>query len=111
MSETAEKPKTFNKQEVKAFLADISEQVELSQGNYLHSVLALNELIRQPNAEKVFDDGLKRQARDIWVKIKAAGAELNDPPLLFGYQAPVDKSSSSSSAKKKSSQKSTAKSK
>jgi hypothetical protein len=84
--ETAEKPKTFTKQEVKAFLADVSEQIESSQGNYLHSILALNEVVRQPNAEKLFDQTMKRQAVEIWTKIKSAGLELNDPPFLFGYQ-------------------------
>ena len=107
MSENTAKPTTFNKQEVKAFLADISEQVDNSQGSYLHSMLALNELIRQPNAEKIFDETLKRQAREIWIKIKGAGAELNEPPFLFGYKAPSSKSSSS--AKKKSTKKASSK--
>jgi len=84
--EKAEKPKTFTKQEVKAFLADVAEQVESSQGSYLHSILALNEVVRQPNAEKLFDQTMKRQAIEIWSSIKSAGLELNDPPFLFGYK-------------------------
>lgn len=93
-----EKNKKYTKQEVKGFLADISEHVKeeqgkVSQGNYLHSMLALNELLAQPNAEKLFDDNLKSQAREIWLKFKASGAELNDPPLLFGHQKPKAKKS------------------
>ena len=75
--------KSMTKKEVTAFLAEIENQIVDSDQNYLHSMLALNEVLRQPNAHKVLDKGLKEQARDLWLKIKSTGLELEDPPILF----------------------------
>ena len=94
--------KKYTKREVSGFLTDLSEHVADSQGNYLHSLIALNELLSQPNAEKLFDSELKAKAKEIWIKLKSSGLELNDPPLLFG--APEgDKGSSKASQGKASS--------
>ena len=84
MSEAKETTKAYTKRDVTGFLADISEQIVDSQGNYLHSFIALNEILNQPNAEKVFDEELKSKAKELWIKLKASGLEVNDPPLLFG---------------------------
>ena len=83
MAETSE-AKALTKRDVVGFLADISEQIEDSQGNYLHSLIALNEILNQPNADKLFDTELKAKAKEIWIQLKSSGLELNDPPLLFG---------------------------
>jgi hypothetical protein len=80
----AESSKKLSKKDITAYLADISENLEISSNGCIHSVLALNNLLRQPNAEKLFDEASKKQAQEIWIKIKSTGLQLGDPPLLFG---------------------------
>ena len=84
MASSEETTKRYTKKQVSTFLQEIDSKVEEGQGNYLHSLLALNELLRIPTAEKLFDDKLKSQAKELWLKIKASGFQLEDPPLLFG---------------------------
>lgn len=74
----------YTREEVESFLADIANKVVESQGSYLHSVLALNHLMQSTNAHEIFDENLKQQARDLWLKIRASGFQLTNPPLLFG---------------------------
>jgi hypothetical protein len=81
---TGTENKKLTKKDITAFLADISENLEASSNGCIHSVLALNGLLRQPNAEKLFDEATKKQAQEIWIKIKSTGLQLGDPPLLFG---------------------------
>lgn len=78
-----EKKKAMTKKELTSFLAEIETQLVDSDQNCLHSMLALNEILRQPNASKLLDKGLKTQAKDLWLKIKSTGVELEDPPILF----------------------------
>ena len=79
-----EERKAYTREDVQAFLSEIAERVISSNNAYLHSVLALDHLLREPNAAELFDGDLKEQARDLWVKLKATGLQLNDPPVLFG---------------------------
>lgn len=88
--------KDYTKQDVQAFLAQISEKVVNNSGSYFHSMLALNSLLRLSNAAEIFDQNLKEQAKDLWVKLKSTGLHLTDPPLLFGIpQGQVDGRTSS----------------
>jgi hypothetical protein len=36
------------------------------------------------NVGELFDEDLKAQAKDIWVKLKSTGVQLSDPPFMFG---------------------------
>lgn len=83
-NENVDNQKVYTREEVQAFLDDIGEKVIASNEGYIHSVVALNQLLRLPNAEELFDDDLKAQMRDLWIKLKSLGIQLNDPPLLFG---------------------------
>lgn len=74
----------YTKEDVRAYLADIEQKVIESNDAYLHSVLALNQMMRLPNAAELFDDEVKAQMRDLWIKLKSTGIKLTDPPLLFG---------------------------
>ena len=76
--------KNYTKEELQAFLADIEEKVVESNEAYLHSIVALNELLSLPNAADLLDDELRSRVKDLWIKLKSSGVHLNDPPLLFG---------------------------
>ena len=74
----------FTKAQLEAFVAEISRKVVDTNPAYLHSMLALNYLLRQPNLKELLDPDLKEQLKDIWLKLKTTGLQLQDPPILFG---------------------------
>lgn len=77
-------PREYSRKELEAFIAEISSKVVGSSNAYMHSLLAINHLLRASNAEELLDTELKEQLRDLWVKLKSNGLQLADPPLLFG---------------------------
>ena len=80
----ANEAKTYTRAEVQGILDEIAKKFVASGSAYMHSMLLLNHILRLPNAAELFDDGLKEQARDLWLKVKSTGLQLTDPPLLFG---------------------------
>ncbi len=64
-------------------LDSVARSVVGTQSSYMHSMILLDNIFRLPNARELFDDDLKEQAKDLWLKIKSTGLQLNDPPLLF----------------------------
>ena len=77
-----EKPLT--REELASYIAEIARRLVATDDAALHSMLALNRIMRTPGIESVLDSDLKEQARDLWVKIKSTGIHLDNPPLLFG---------------------------
>lgn len=91
----------YTKQEVESFVAEISRQIVGSTTGYMHAMLALNHILRQPNASEFLDHDVKEQVKDLWVKLKSMGLQLNDPPILFGTPEtprPVERSSTDGAA-------------
>ena len=82
--ENKEVTQLCSKEEIQAYLTELEKRVIESEGSYLHSILALDKLLRLPNAEEVIDEQMKSQMRDLWIKLKSSGIKLADPPLLFG---------------------------
>ena len=80
----SEAPAPVTRDEVQRYIDDIEKKVVESNEAYLHSVLALDRILRLPNASEVIDETLKGQMKDLWIKLKAAGIKLSDPPILFG---------------------------
>jgi len=70
--------------DVRKSLESIARKVVESRTAHLHALLTLNYLLRLPNAQRLFNEDLRQQARDLWLKVKTAGFQLDDPPLLFG---------------------------
>ena len=83
-SKTVETPRVYNRAELVAFIGEINKQVVDKSPAYLHSILALNHVLRQPNLSQLLDKDIKQQLQDIWAKLKTTGLELQDPPVLFG---------------------------
>ena len=79
-----EAQKVYTKTEIEAFVAEIGRKVVDTNPAYLHSMLALNHILRQPNLKEQLDDELLEQLKDIWLKLKTTGLLLQDPPVLFG---------------------------
>lgn len=84
-AESADKApeKIYSKKDVEDALVTIAKKVVESHAGFVHSMIFLDHLLRLPNARDLFDKDLKNQARDLWLKVKSAGFQLNDPPILF----------------------------
>src|SRR5262245_54884394 len=84
-SEGVEGEKIYTKKEIEQFISDIGRRVVDSNTAYMHSLLALNTILRQPNLSTLIDDELREEMKDIWVKLmKSTGLQLVAPPILFG---------------------------
>ena len=81
-----EPAKKYTKEELKTFVAEVARRIVESNASYMHSMLALNHILRLPNAQDILDDDLKDELRDIWIKLKSMGLQLTDPPLLVGHR-------------------------
>jgi hypothetical protein len=77
----------ISREDVSNYLAEIGRKLIDSKSATLHCMLAINQLLRLPEASQVFTGEVKDQARDLWLKLKANGLQLGDPPLLFGLPA------------------------
>ena len=80
----SEPAKVYTKKELTAFVTEIARKVVDKEPAYLHSMLALNHILRQPNLPEILDADVKEQLKDLWVKLKTTGLHLQDPPILFG---------------------------
>lgn len=93
----SEETKPLTKKEIEAFVAEIEKRLVSDKPAYMHSMLGLNLILRQPNLATTLDNELKDQLKDLWLKlIKSTGLQLANPPILFGYpeiQVTVDDSS------------------
>lgn len=78
-----ELPTITTREELQKTLEAIARSVVGTHSTYMHSMILLDHLLRLPDARKLFDDDLKEQARDLWLKVKSTGLQLNDPPILF----------------------------
>jgi hypothetical protein len=81
-SENNGNAKIYSRADVQDALSAIAVKIMESQAAFLHSMLFLDRLLRLPNAGELFSGDLKTQARDLWLKAKSAGLQLEDPPLL-----------------------------
>ena len=79
---------SLTREALEQYLSEMEERViDEKQGAFLHSVVAINQVFRHPDLPGLLNDELKSQMKDLWLKLKAGGMKLNDPPLLFGLPA------------------------
>ena len=79
-----EKEQKLSKEEILAFVKDIESRISKNSEAHLHSLLAINKVMRAQNIDTVMDKKLKERLKAVWLKLKSAGVTLVDPPLLFG---------------------------
>jgi hypothetical protein len=77
----------LTEQETKDFLAEIEKRLVARDGSELAAMVALNQILKAPNAFQLLQGDLKEQIKDLWLKLKASGLTLEDPPILFGLPA------------------------
>ena len=76
--------KTYSKEEIEAYVSELEKNISESNNLVMHSLLAVNHILRLPNAPELLTDDLKERVKELWAKVKVAGLQLNEPPLLFG---------------------------
>ena len=74
----------YTKEEFSSYILEIKEKLVADKGSSLHAMLALNELLRLPNAKELFVGEAKDNAVDVWKKLSELGYSLYNPPILFG---------------------------
>jgi len=80
-----------SKEHLKEFLLNIKDKMGDRAAAPIYALSALNYVMNNPMAYELLDNENKEIARDIWLRLKQAGFQLNDPPLLFGDR-PADNS-------------------
>ena len=76
-----------SKKELREYVAEIEKRVVEKQGADIAALVAINQILRMPNAAELIDGELKGQIKDLWIKLKASGVNVEDPPMLFGLPA------------------------
>lgn len=74
------------KQELKEFLISLREKLNDESTATIFAMSALSYVLNLPNIYELFDQDTKECARDLWLRLKTAGMQIKDPPLLFGAE-------------------------
>jgi hypothetical protein len=77
-------------QKIEAFLTEIETKLAESNDVTMHTMLAINHLLRNSQTPKFLDENTKERIKNIWNKISLSGLELNKPPLVFGAPELID---------------------
>ena len=76
--------KKITKKELKQLLDDLEDRLKTDSMPSIHAMLVLNSILRLPDGGSQLDAKMKTRVKDIWLKLKASGLELENPPLIFG---------------------------
>ena len=72
-----------NSKELKEFLMQIRDTIAEGQASMVNASSVMNYVLNLPNIYDLLDKDCKEIARDIWLRMKQAGLQLKNPPLLF----------------------------
>jgi hypothetical protein len=76
--------------ELKNFLNGIRDKMSEGSAAPIYAMTAMNYIMNEPAIYKLLTEENKEIARDIWLRLKHAGIQLKNPPLLFGTEALAD---------------------
>ena len=74
-------------EELKTHLNCIRDKMSEGLAAPIYAVTAMNQLLNEPVIYKLLTEETKELARDIWLRLKHAGLQLRNPPILFGMEA------------------------
>lgn len=69
--------------ELKEFLENIRDRMTDGTAAPIYAVSVLNHLLSIDEIYSLLDKDSKEIARDIWLRIKQAGLQVKNPPMLF----------------------------
>lgn len=72
-----------SRKDLKSFLLNIQDKLTDGTAAPVYALSAMNRLMTLPNIYDCLDKENKELARDVWLRIKQAGFQVKNPPLLF----------------------------
>ena len=79
--------KISTKNELKTFLAEIKEKLADKKAAPVYVASSLQYVFTLSNIDELMDKANIETAREIWLKLKEAGMQLHNPPILFPEDA------------------------
>ena len=73
-----------SKADLEAFLLNVRDKMDEEAAPPIYALSAMNYVMSLPEVYAWFDNETKEIARDIWLRLKQAGFQLRNPPMLFG---------------------------
>lgn len=68
--------------ELKIFLISLQDKLN-GDAAPIYAVSAMNHILNLPNIYELLDTETREMMRAIWLKLKASGANVRQPPMLF----------------------------
>ena len=72
------------KADLKKFLVRIRDRMADESAAAIYAASAMYYVLGLNNIYEILDSENKEIARDIWLRLKTAGFQMRNPPLLFG---------------------------
>lgn len=69
--------------DLKAFLQNILDRLKEDVASPIYIAGAMNHVLSLPDIYTLLDNENRELARDLWLRLKQAGLQLRNPPLLF----------------------------
>lgn len=71
------------KTDLKNFLLNIRDKMTEQVAAPIYAASAMNQVLNMPEVYDLLDKTNKEIARDIWLRLKQAGMQVRNPPMLF----------------------------
>lgn len=81
---TTKSKNSVSRQALAEYIADISAKCLTPNESLIHCTIAINQILTNAESSALLDEDLKSQLKDVWLKLKNMGIQLEDPPMLFG---------------------------
>jgi hypothetical protein len=69
--------------ELKTFLTNMLDKVKEDAAPPIYIASAMNHVLNISDIYTLLDNESRELARDIWLRLKASGFQVKNPPLLF----------------------------
>ena len=73
-----------NAADLKAFLLSVRDKMTEEVAAPIYVVSVMNYMLSTPEIYQHLNDENKEIARDLWLRLKQAGMQVRNPPMLFG---------------------------
>lgn len=74
-------------EDLKRFLRGIIDKMSDDQAPPIYGATAINHLLTRSDIYDLLDNENKELARDVWLRLRSAGFQMKNPPILFGNEA------------------------
>ena len=69
--------------ELKLFLTNLLDKMKDEAAAAIYISAAMNHVLNIPEIYELLDNESREMARDVWLRLKATGMHIKNPPLLF----------------------------